>query len=248
MSLVPSAPPEVRQRTAFDCAPAALLSVLRAQGLDVSYEAVREATATGPTGTSLARLAATARTLGADCTEVLTVPEHLLTPYVAVPAIVIIVRGAPHAVVVWRIASDRATVMDPRIGVFDVPSRTVHRLLLLHRTHVDRDAWWDHASSLAYLGPLAGRVAALGVPTDHWDHVLGTALASERWEVLARVDAATRWFERRAKSDATAGWHELVAGGHIARRYWRAFPTDDARRVEAEGTPVLLFGESTSEV
>ena len=69
--------PEVVQTSAMDCGPAALKALLNGFGINASYGRLREASQTDVDGTSIDTLEETAKQLGLDAEQVMTLPDHL---------------------------------------------------------------------------------------------------------------------------------------------------------------------------
>ena len=69
--------PEVVQTSAMDCGPAALKALLNGYGINASYGRLREACQTDVDGTSIDTLEETAKQLGLDAEQVMTLPDHL---------------------------------------------------------------------------------------------------------------------------------------------------------------------------
>ncbi len=193
--------PEVLQSSEMDCGPAALKAVLNGFGLGVNYERLREACNTGADGTSIDTLEEIADGLGLDASQQMVALDDAIdvlersTPCLAV---VQSVSGAPHFVVVWRVAFGFVQLMDPARGRVFVRASDFLQSLHVHEQAFETEdfaAWWQ---TTEWFRHAQRRLAAAGKP-QALDPSLGVAR-------LGLVEGAARVIER------------LVARGALPRR------------------------------
>ena len=184
--LTRSREPVVRQYDRADCGPAALLSVLRAQGGDSSLSHVRQLAATTARGTTLADLARAAVMLGFEARGATGTLEALAQTTLPCIAHLVLPDGWQHYVVVYRITARTVVVGDPADG-----RRTL--------AHDEFSALWRHKAVLL-LTP--GPALTANRPL-HWMHWLAPALRPEEsWLtqavflgiLYAAVSLSVSWF------------------------------------------------------
>jgi hypothetical protein len=130
--------PAHRQRRRDGCGAAALGAVLQARGRRVSQELLWGMCRIPSGGTTLARLAATARCLGQPG------EARLATRLDALPLPAIVHLRRRHFVVLQRLAAGRAEVLDPACGTVLVPPEKLRAeasgAVLVFRPRRHRDA------------------------------------------------------------------------------------------------------------
>ena len=109
--------PLVKQYDQIDCAPAALLSILKFYGGRDNIVHVRELCNTTATGSSMLGLANAAEKLGFTAMGVTGTYEDLLKEKMPCIAHVINDNGLQHFIVVYKVEEDRVLIGDPGTGV-----------------------------------------------------------------------------------------------------------------------------------
>ena len=242
--------PEVIQTSAMDCGPACLKSLLEGFGVGVSYGRLREACQTDVDGTSIDVLEDVANQLGLEAEQILVPLDHVFLPETeALPALAVWRNpdGAPHFVILWRVAFGRVMVMDPGSGRKWLTREEVSAHLYHHAMALPAEAWRGWAGSDEFAGSLRRRLRAIGA-WGEGERALGLAKEDATATSLAALDAATRLVTSLVKSEGIDAGSAagrlvvtLVEGARkdpelIPRAYWSARPFDAAE----DGTPQVL--------
>lgn len=242
--------PEIVQTSAMDCGPAALASLLRGCGVDVSYPRLREACQTDVDGTSIDTLEELARRFGLDAEQVMLPNDFLLDPnnaHLPCIAVVTLPNGLTHFVVIWRSVLGWFEVMDPARGRAWMRRAELESVLYRHELDVDSGDWFEYAKSPAFLEALRSGFAELSIPAAQAQERLERALKCGDWREVAALDAAVRMcrsLRRLGESIRGRGAQLLIdhASSHsdiVPQHYYqvRASGADDC--VKLRGAVVL---------
>ncbi len=242
--------PEVIQTSAMDCGPACLKSLLEGFGVSVSYGRLREACQTDVDGTSIDVMEDVANQLGLEAEQILVPLDHVFLPETdALPALAVWRNpdGAPHFVILWRVAFGRVMVMDPGSGRKWLTREEVAANLYHHAMALPAEAWREWAGSPEFAGSLRRRLNAIGA-WGEGKRALEDASADPTATSLSALDAATRLVTSLVKSggiDAGSAAGRIVVSlaesarkdpESIPRAYWSAHPFDAAE----DGTAQVL--------
>lgn len=237
--------PEVVQTSAMDCGPAALKCLLEGFGVSASYGRLREACQTDVDGTSIDTLENLANQLGLDAEQIMVPLDHLLLDEsAALPAIVVVrlPNGFTHFVVAWRkLGSRLVQIMDPATGRRWPTVQQFLDTVYVHSFPVPAAAWREWAGSDEFLAPLRYRIAKIGAEPDTF---ITAALADNRWQGVAVLDAAVRLVTALIQSggvragDAAQSLLQsfinrtqaagVATDGPIPAAYWSVRPVDVA--------------------
>lgn len=204
--------PEILQLSAMDCGPAALACLLRAFGVRVDLERLREAARTSLDGTSIDALQDVCLGLGVKVEQQLLpddLLEHAFQDRERLPAILATRSGSGvHFVVLWRSVGGRVHVMDPARGRRWLTGPGLSDEAHAH-VHVFEDehelVGWFRGS--AFDGALRRRAAALGASPE----LVEQALSGAAWWKIAALDAALRFVAKARRegvrdTDAVLRW------------------------------------------
>jgi ABC-type bacteriocin/lantibiotic exporter with double-glycine peptidase domain len=203
--------PEVIQASMMDCGPASLQSLLAGFGIDVGYGRLREACSTDVDGTSIDTLEDVAVELGLDAEQVMVPVDHLLLDEAdVVPALLVLQRPhAPtHYVVLWRKYRGWVQIMDPAVGRRWVRASELMEEVYRHEMLVPAEAWRDYVDSDVFRGPLARRLADIGVAPPAARALIEAAARDPTWRGFAQLDAATRLTGRLVGAGGIVGGGE----------------------------------------
>ncbi|MBC2669665.1 cysteine peptidase family C39 domain-containing protein [Novosphingobium piscinae] len=235
--------PEVVQTSSMDCGPAALKCLLEGHGVRVSYGRLREACQTNVDGTSIDAIEAVARQLGIRAEQVLVPSDFIcLDDAPRFPAVVVVNHAdtATHFVVVWARHGNWLQIMDPAVGRRWVSQREFEESVFTHRQSVLAPDWRDWCDSEDFRGPMAARMAALGLDETAAAALLAEATADPGWFGCGALDAAVRLCRALVAADGLARgteaarvlralFRDTTASGHhifaiIPPEYWSALP------------------------
>ncbi|MCB9742707.1 MAG: ATP-binding cassette domain-containing protein [Alphaproteobacteria bacterium] len=225
--------PEVIQTSAMDCGPAVLKAALGGFGVPAHLGRLREACQTDVDGTSINTLEDLARELGLRPLQTVAPVEHVGIPDVApLPAIAVTVRpdGSRHFVLLWREVAGRVQVMDPARGRRWASWSELRGELYRHPAQLDAEAFARWARSPVFLGGLATRLVALGIPEDRVGIEITEKLSSP---------AGLRGLDGAARAAASLQASGALGRGAEAARFVEAL----AARVAA-GEDALLPADS----
>jgi ATP-binding cassette subfamily B protein len=229
--------PEVVQTSSMDCGPASLKCMLEGFGITASYGRLREACQTEVDGTSIDTMEEVAVQLGLEAEQVMLPVDHLLLPgSEPLPALVVVRRppNATHFLVAWRRTGRFMQLMDPATGRRWATASKFLEEVYVHTMPVAAEGWREWASSAAFTGALAKRLARLGVGARQTKRLIEAAVKSEGWRPLAALDAATRMAESVVRSGGISRGRQ--AAGVVERfaaraagegvEDWTAIPAD----------------------
>jgi len=239
--------PEVVQTSPMDCGPAALKCLLDGFGIHVSYARLQEACRTDVDGTSINTIEKIAVAVGLEAEQVVVPIDHVLLDRArALPALAVVRRDhMTHFLIAWRRDGPFVQLMDPARGRRWVRHNEMLKELLVHHESVPATAWREWAGSEDFLGCVAERLHAIGVPEAMCEHLLQSAAADSSWHALATLDASTRMVTdlvraRGLQRGAEAGrlievfskppnngrdQRELIPSG-----YWSVLPDEQSQR------------------
>jgi ATP-binding cassette subfamily B protein len=187
--------PEVIQSSAMDCGPAALKTLLKGFGVDVSYDRLREMCQTEVDGTSIDTLEAIANGLGVDTAQQMLPEDALLEALPELTPCLLVtsggVGGAPHFIVVWSHLAGWFQIMDPGTGRRWVTAEELKRKLYFHTLPLHGEDWSEIISRGAFLQWLEGRLSRLGLQREV-HQILEPLLTPKAWRRLCAVDSAAR--------------------------------------------------------
>lgn len=179
----------------MDCGPAALKCLLEGFGIQASYGRLREACQTDVDGTSIDTLEDVAPKLGLAVEQVMVPIDHLdLTSSQATPAIVVVSEAGAgtHFVVLWRTLAGFVEIMDPAVGRRILRRNRFLEGVFEHEVGMAASRWHAFASGAGFGAALAQRMEKLGVGAELRRRLWADALAANRFQALAILDAAVR--------------------------------------------------------
>lgn len=255
--------PEVVQTSSMDCGPAALKCLLEGHGVRVSYGRLREACQTSVDGTSIDTIEAVAQQLGLHAEQVLVPSDFIcLDDARRFPAVVVVnhADAATHFVVVWARHGNWLQVMDPAVGRRWISRRQFEESVFTHHQSVMAPSWRSWCDSGDFTGPMAARLAALGLTEPEATALIAEALSDQGWFGCGALDAAVRLCLALVVADGlargpeaarvvTALFRDTIASGHhifaiIPPEYWSVLPdvtnTDPAREMLVVRGGVML--------
>ncbi|OHU85147.1 MULTISPECIES: ATP-binding cassette domain-containing protein [Pseudoalteromonas] len=197
--------PEVIQSSALDCGPAVIKALLSGFNIDANYENLREHCHTDIDGTSIEALESILIEFGLNATQLLTPKEHFLLPEAEVlPAIAVVVQpnGMPHFIVVWRIVSGWAQIMDPGTGRHWITLKSLQERLYTHQQLIDESAWQQWVTSGEFSQLLKVRMLTICNDADWAQSCIDIALQSDDWQSITKLDAATTMIMKVIRSGA----------------------------------------------
>ena len=186
--------PEITQTSSMDCGPAALASLLKGLGIQVSYDRLREACQTDVDGTSIDTLELVASQVGLAAEQLLVPVDHALIDSALLPALAVVrlPSGSPHFVLLWRRSGGFVQVMNPATGRQWLPLQSLLGELYVHTERLPAEDWRQWAGSDGFLRPLRQRMRRAGVGSQTATKLVTAALADPGWRALATLDAAVR--------------------------------------------------------
>ncbi|MBS2016735.1 MAG: ATP-binding cassette domain-containing protein [Deltaproteobacteria bacterium] len=193
--------PEVIQIASIDCGPACLTSVFAGYGLDVGYDALRDACQTDIDGTSIDALGVVANQLGVRAQQIWLPVDHLTIGEVSpLPAILVTQTrgGAPHFVVAWRQVGNLVQIMDPSAGRSWVTRDRLASMIFPYQLGVAARVWHKWARSAEFDRAMTERLARIGAAPD----LLAWAKGHPSGASLSSLDAACRMVETLIRSGA----------------------------------------------
>ncbi|HEX8188178.1 MAG TPA: ATP-binding cassette domain-containing protein [Pyrinomonadaceae bacterium] len=229
--------PEVVQTSAMDCGPASLKCMLEGFGITASYGRLREACQTEVDGTSIDTMEEVAVRLGLEAEQVMIPVDHLLLPgSEPLPALVVVRRppNATHFLVAWQRAGRLLQLMDPATGRRWATASKFLEEVYVHTMPVGAEGWREWASSPAFTGALAKRLARVGAGARQAKRLTEAAVNSGGWRPLAALDAATRMAEAVVRSGGISRGRQAAG---VVERFaaraagegeddWTAIPAD----------------------
>ncbi len=112
--------------------------------------------------------------------------------------------GFTHLNVCWRRHGPILQLMDPGTGRRWLRFEDLRAKLYVHEMVVPAAGWREWAASEDFLGPLGGRLAALGVDGVEVKRFVDAAVAAPGWRALAALDASVRMAASLVESSAIA--------------------------------------------
>ncbi len=179
----------------MDCGPAALKCLLEGFGIQASYGRLREACQTDVDGTSIDTLEDVAPKLGLAVEQVMLPVDHLgLRSTQTAPAIVVVneTGAGTHFVVLWRKLGNLVEVMDPAVGRRIARCDRFLEGVFEHEVGLAASRWQAFASGESFAKALSERMEKLGVLSDLRRKLWTDAVAADRFQDLAVLDAAVR--------------------------------------------------------
>ncbi len=216
---------EVVQSSTMDCGPAALASLLRAEGIPVSYPRLRESCHTDVDGTSIDTLEELACRYGVNAEQVMLPVDMILQKNSStLPCIAVTqqANGMSHFVTAYSCVAGRVQCMDPAIGRRWLRKNEFLDSLYQHRMPVSATDWRDYAGSEEFQRSLMERLDAMGFSAANCTELIASALADPDWKPVARLDAAIRY--------AQALSHEASLSKKLSREALRALISSDAKK------------------
>jgi ABC-type bacteriocin/lantibiotic exporter with double-glycine peptidase domain len=195
--------PEIIQISNMDCGPASLKCLLRAVGLNVRYEPLRDLCQTEVDGTSIDMMEEVAIQLGAQAAQGILPVEHISGAVMPAILVVTLPSGEMHFAVLWRQHGPMIQMMDPAIGRVWIRARTLGERSFRATYALPHEMWRALAfDRTLFLDPLAARLARLGVEPQASSAILDHAREDPRGGRLAALDAGLRMTEGLAAAGA----------------------------------------------
>jgi ATP-binding cassette subfamily B protein len=253
-------PPEVRQRSALDCGPAALQSVLEGFGIRIAYDRlVAECEVDPREGASIDRVEEVANRLGLKAEQIMLPADHVFLPGGHRGPALVILRAPEklsHFLVLWRASGERVLSMDPATGRRAWLERDdLLKRLYIHEMAVPATAWNSWSHSEGFRAGVVERMRRLGLPPAASERLWSEAARDPSTRSVAALDASVRFQASRPGQENAAREIERLfqcsrnprcAGENRApEAFWSARDGDSRKNGDAQvtirGAVMLLF-------